>query len=72
MLSLIYASRRNPVIYKYRINILRHASAVSWSEFLVTDPEVPSLIPGPTTFSEEGVWNGVSQLNGRTPERRQV
>jgi hypothetical protein len=31
-----------------------------WSEFLVTDPEVPDSIPDDTRFSEKyWVWNGV-------------
>jgi hypothetical protein len=29
------------------------ASVVWWSEFLVTDPEVPGSIPGATRFSEK-------------------
>jgi hypothetical protein len=29
------------------------ASAVLWSEFLATDPELPGSIPGATRFSEK-------------------
>jgi hypothetical protein len=35
------------------------ASVVQWSEFLATGPEVPGMIPGVTSFSEnQWVWNG--------------
>jgi hypothetical protein len=34
-------------------DIIVTASAVYWSEFLVTDPEVPDSIPGATRFSEK-------------------
>jgi hypothetical protein len=30
-----------------------HASILSWSEFLATDPAVPDSIPGATTLSEK-------------------
>jgi hypothetical protein len=36
------------------------ASVVYWLQFLVTDPEIPGLILGATTFSEiYWFWNGV-------------
>jgi hypothetical protein len=40
------------------------ASVVSWSEFLVRDPEVPGSIPGTIGFSEkQWVWNGVQSAS---------
>jgi hypothetical protein len=36
------------------------ASVVQWSEFLATDPEVPSSIHGASRFSDkQRVWNWV-------------
>jgi hypothetical protein len=49
-----------PKIYLQNLFTCGLASVVQWSEFLATDPEVPSSIPGDTRFSEkQWVWNGV-------------
>jgi hypothetical protein len=34
-------------------SIHRTASVIQWSDFLATDPEVPSSIPGATRLSEK-------------------
>jgi hypothetical protein len=57
-------SRQIKLIFTYQImwinKTLFCASVVWWSELLATDPEVPGLIPGASSFSEkQWVWNGV-------------
>jgi hypothetical protein len=46
------------VYFKSVFEIVLTFSVVQWSEFLATDPEVPSSISGATRFYEkQWVWN---------------